>query len=59
MSAPEAPRPDISVSDVREAEIVAGIKAGLADMEAGRLVPHEEAMARLEESIAAVERKPS
>ena len=39
----------------REAAIVAGIRRGLADMEAGRTVPHAEAMAeidRLNDSIA-------
>jgi predicted transcriptional regulator len=41
---------------VREAEIIQGIERGLADMKAGRLVPHEEAMARLEATIAAAER---
>ena len=40
----------------REAEIIEGIERGLADMKAGRLVPHEEAMARLEATIDAVER---
>jgi predicted transcriptional regulator len=40
----------------REAEIIEGVERGLADMKAGRLAPHEEAMARLEATIAAVER---
>jgi predicted transcriptional regulator len=40
----------------REAEIIEGVERGLADMRAGRLVPHDEAMARLEATIAAVER---
>ena len=40
----------------REAEIIGGIERGLADMKAGRLVPHGEAMARLEATIAAAER---
>ena len=31
----------------REAEIMDGIKRGLADMEAGRTTPHDEAMVRL------------
>jgi predicted transcriptional regulator len=39
----------------REAEIIEGIERGLADMEAGRLVPHDEAMARLEATIVAAE----
>ena len=30
-----------------ELEIIEGIKRGLEDMEAGRLVPHDEAMRRL------------
>jgi predicted transcriptional regulator len=40
----------------REAEIIEGIERGLADAKAGRLVPHDEAMARLEATIAAAER---
>jgi len=31
----------------REAEIIDGIKRGLADAEAGRVVPHDEAMAEV------------
>ena len=41
----------------REREIIAGIKRGLADMHAGRLVPHEEAMARMRAAIKAAEHK--
>ena len=40
----------------REAEIIGGIERGLTDMKAGRLVPHDEAMTRLEATIAAAER---
>ncbi len=40
----------------REAEIIGGIERGLADMKAGRLVPHDEAMARLDATIAAADR---
>jgi predicted transcriptional regulator len=36
----------------RELAIVDGIKRGLADMEAGRLVPHRNAMRRLRATIA-------
>jgi predicted transcriptional regulator len=39
-----------------EAAVILGIEQGLADAEAGRLVPHDEAMARLEATIAAAER---
>jgi predicted transcriptional regulator len=39
-----------------EAEIIGGIERGLADMKAGRPVPHDEAMARLEATITAAER---
>lgn len=39
----------------RELEIIDGIKRGLADMEAGRLVPHDEAMAELYAVIEAAE----
>ena len=35
----------------RELEIVAGIHRGLADMEAGRVIPHDEAMRQLRETI--------
>jgi len=40
----------------REAGIIEGVERGLADMRAGRVVPHDEAMARLEATIAAAER---
>ena len=36
-----------------EEEIVLGIKRGLADIEAGRTVPHEEAMRRIRSTIDA------
>ena len=43
----------------RELEIIDGIKRGLADMEAGRLVPHEQAMAEIRAAIDdAQSRKP-
>lgn len=32
----------------RELEIVAGIESGVADMKAGRVVPHEEVMAEVD-----------
>ena len=41
----------------RELEILEGIERGLEDMRAGRVIPHEEAMDRLEETIAAAERR--
>jgi predicted transcriptional regulator len=37
----------------RELEIIEGIRAGVADMEAGRLVPHDEAMAEIYTAIDA------
>jgi predicted transcriptional regulator len=37
----------------RELEIIGGVKRGLADMEAGRLVPHEEAMDQIYAAIDA------
>jgi predicted transcriptional regulator len=37
----------------RELEIVEGIKRGIEDMKAGRLIPHEEAMRQLDATIAA------
>lgn len=36
----------------RELEIIAGINQGLEDVRAGRLVPHEQAMAELDAAIA-------
>ena len=39
----------------RELEIIEGIKRGLADGEAGRTVPHDEAMAEVYKVIAAAE----
>ena len=41
----------------RELEIIEGIQRGLADVEAGRMVPHDEAMARIYAIIDAAERK--
>jgi predicted transcriptional regulator len=41
----------------RELEIVEGIKLGLADVEAGRVVPHDEAMAEARRIIAEVRRE--
>ncbi len=41
----------------RELEIIEGIKRGLADVEAGRVVPHDEAMAELYAAIDAAEAK--
>ncbi len=35
----------------RELEIVTGIERGLADMDAGRVVPHEDVMADIEATI--------
>lgn len=40
----------------RELDIVEGIERGLADMEAGRVVPHEEAMTQLRATIARVQK---
>lgn len=37
----------------RELAIIEGVKRGLADMEAGRLVPHNEAMAEIYAAIQA------
>jgi predicted transcriptional regulator len=36
----------------QELEVVEGVLEGIADDEAGRVVPHEEAMARLDRVIA-------
>ena len=38
----------------REAAIVAGIRRGLADMEAGRTIPHAEAMAEIDRLIDSI-----
>ncbi|KGM34122.1 CopG family ribbon-helix-helix protein [Inquilinus limosus] len=39
----------------RELEIIEGIKRGMADAEAGRIVPHDEAMAEIHAAIQAAE----
>jgi predicted transcriptional regulator len=41
----------------RELEIIEGIHRGLADLEAGRVVPHEKAMAQLDSLVDAAERR--
>lgn len=41
----------------RELAVVAAIHRGLADMEAGRIMPHEEVMAEIDEIIAGVASK--
>ena len=41
----------------RELEIIEGIQRGLADMEAGRVTPHEEVMARVDQIIAEARRR--
>ena len=43
----------------RELAIIDGIQRGLADMEAGRVVPHEEAVAELQAVIDAASDKPA
>jgi len=40
----------------RELEIVEGIQRGLADVEAGRLVPHDEAMSEIYAAIEAAQK---
>lgn len=39
----------------RELAIIEGVRRGLADVEAGRVVPHEEAMAEIRAAIEAVQ----
>lgn len=41
----------------RELEIIEGIKRGLADVEAGRVVPHDEVMAEARRVIAEARRE--
>ncbi|MGV6872738.1 CopG family ribbon-helix-helix protein [Pseudochelatococcus sp. B33] len=41
----------------RELAIIEGIKRGLADAEAGRLVPHEQVMAEARQIIAEAKKK--
>ncbi|MGF6226356.1 putative transcriptional regulator [Inquilinus ginsengisoli] len=43
----------------RELEIIEGIKRGMAGAEAGRIVPHDEAMAEIYAAIEAAEAKRS
>ena len=45
----------IRVSDDRETKTIEGIKRGMADAKAGRVVPHEAAMAEIDAVIEAVE----
>ena len=42
----------------RELEIIEGIKRGLADVKAGRVVPHEQVMAEAHQIIADAKKKP-
>jgi predicted transcriptional regulator len=44
-------------AETRGSGIVQGIKRGLADLKAGRLVPHEQAMAELDAMIAKAARR--
>ena len=39
----------------READIMDAIRRGLADVEAGRVVPHDEAMAEIDAIVAAAQ----
>lgn len=41
----------------RELQIIEGIQRGQADMEAGRVTPHDEVMARAEQIIAEARQK--
>lgn len=41
----------------RELQIIEGIQRGLADMEAGRVTPHEEVMAKADQIIAEARQK--
>ena len=41
----------------RELEIIEGIKRGIADAEAGRVIPHEQAVAEMREVIEDAKRK--
>ncbi|OWV74929.1 CopG family transcriptional regulator [Rhizobium sp. R339] len=41
----------------RELEIIDGIKRGMADAEAGRLMPHEQAVAEMREIIEDAKRR--
>ncbi|MBN9241979.1 MAG: CopG family ribbon-helix-helix protein [Mesorhizobium sp.] len=41
----------------RESKIIEGILQGLEDMEAGHVVPHDEAMARLRKTIRDAKRR--
>ena len=47
----------ISQYVARESAIIEGINRGLDDAKAGRLVPHDVAMARLDATIDAAERR--
>ena len=47
----------VAVYVERELAIIEGIRRGIADTEAGRVVPHDEAMDRLDAVIEAAERR--
>ncbi|TCU14023.1 putative transcriptional regulator [Rhizobium sullae] len=47
----------ISAYVERELEIIDGIKRGMADAEAGRVIPHEQAVAEMREVIADAKRR--
>jgi predicted transcriptional regulator len=43
----------VSAYVVRELEIMGGVRQGLADVEAGNVIPHDDAMAELDAAIEA------
>ena len=47
----------VAAYDERELEIIDGIKRGMADVAAGRVVPHEQVMAEARQIIAEAKRK--
>jgi predicted transcriptional regulator len=51
-STAEQTRPTLASDDAERARIVAKIERGLADVKAGRVVPHAEVMARMEARYA-------
>ena len=46
----------ISAYVERELEIIGGIRRGMTDIEAGRVVPHDQAMAEVQAAIDAAKR---
>lgn len=56
-SQPDLAAEAISNSAEREREIIRGIQRGLADVEAGRVIPHDEAMDQIDAIVSAARKR--